>query len=552
MLLFQAARREGHEIDNEGDVGGHGATRTRPDPADYHQQSLILKLAQHLDGGHRISLAGDHFVRDETTDLMTDQGGSFAIGQNRGSERSRRDRLYLTYDFAAPGEGAFVDQAQAILFWQRQRLETGQVGVRTRDPRANIIPGDPFRYGFPTGPYGRTSLMEEEGFGATARAAKRFAGTHPVILRAGADLYRADTRQYSSGFDNCPDYAPGFPQPFGPQTCIFLKTNQADQPDVRGTAFGIFAEGEVALAGERLRLTPGIRFDAYEQAPQLTDAFASSHAFNGLPPKSSGDRLSAKFRAEYDLIGKTLLFAQWAQGFRAPTASELYLRFGGPGSYLRLGNAELEAETSNGFEVGLRRDGERLSGAISLFTNHYRNFIDMVPVPPADLGLNPALYPLGITRSVNREDVRIRGIEARLDWVFAPGWRAWGSVSLVEGEDRSTGTPLNSVAPMRGIIGLGYAARDWGLDVSLAAAAKRDDVENPGVDFEAPASQVVDLVGWIAPSWAGGARLQLAALNLFDEKYWNPLNVPDGSLALPADFYTEPGRTFRVSISYQY
>jgi hemoglobin/transferrin/lactoferrin receptor protein len=552
VLLLQAARREGHELANQGEVDSYGPTRTMRNPADYEQQSLLLKAGHYFGGGHRIGLAADRFIRDQRTDLRTDQGGSFAIGQNQSSERSTRERVALTYDFTAPGAGALLDGAEAILFWQRQRLETGQRGIRTRDRRADIIRGDPFRYGFPTGPYGRDSRIEEEGIGLTARAASRVGGAVPHVLRFGADLYRADTRQYSSGFDNCPNYAPGFPQPFGPQTCIFLKTNQADQPDVRGTALGAYIEDEIGLADGRVRLTPGLRYDYYEQAPQLTAAYQASPAFAGLPPATRGDRLSGKLRGEYEPAPGTVLYAQWAQGFRAPTPSELYLRFGGPGSYLRLGNPGLEAETSNGFELGVRRDGAALSAGISLFTTDYRNFIDTVPVPAAELGLNPALYPLGITRSVNRDEVRIRGLEARLNWTFAAGWRAWGSMSALEGEDRDSGAPLNSIAPLRAILGLGYSGEAWGVDASLTAAAARDDVERPRVDFEAPAYQLVDLIAWFAPRWAGGARLQLAALNLFDETYWNALNVPEGRLPLPAAYYTEPGRTFRITLSYQF
>lgn len=200
----------------------------------------------------------------------------------------------------------------------------------------------------------------------------------------------------------------------------------------------------------------------------------------------------------------------------------------------------------------MRRDNEVLGGGISLFSNHYENFIDTVPLDAAELGLDPANYPLGITGSVNRDEVRIWGVEARGNWAFAPNWRTWGSLAYTDGEDKAANTPLNSVAPFRAIAGLGYARNEWGIDASVTAASARDEVERPGVDFEAPAYQLVDLIAWWAPAWAQGARLQVAALNLFDEKYWNALSVPEGRLPLPDDYYTESGRTFRVSLAYQF
>jgi len=553
LFLIQGVYREGHEIENQGDVGGYGATRTEKNPADYDQESALLKLAHKIGGGHRIGLTGEYFARDQITDVRTDQGRTFEIGANSATERSERQRLSLSHDYAAPVEGAMVDRAEAIVYWQRQGLQTGQRGIRTRDPRANIIPGDPFRYGFPSGPYGRDSDLEEEGYGVVGRAVRRLdAGPVSHKLSFGLDAYAATTRQFSSGFDNCPDIPPRLPQPFGPQACIFLKTNQADLPEVEGRAVGVYLEDEIALAGGRLRLTPGLRFDSYKQAPQSTAAYEASPAFVGLPPSSSDERLSGKLRGEWDAAENTVLYAQWAQGFRAPTATELYLRFGGPGSYLRLGNPELVAETSNGFEVGVRRDNEALGGALSLFSNRYEHFIDTVPLDAAELGLDPANYPLGITGSVNRDEVRIWGVEARGNWAFAPNWRTWGSLAYTDGEDTATDTPLNTVAPFRAIAGLGYARTEWGIDASVTAASARDNVERPGVDFEAPAYQLVDLIAWWAPAWAQGARLQVAALNLFDEKYWNALSVPEGRLSLPDDYYTEPGRTFRVSLTYQF
>lgn len=345
LFLIQGAYREGHEIENQGEVGGFGATRTEKNPADYDQESVLLKLAQNIGGGHRIGLTGDHFARDQVTDVRTDQGRTFEIGANSATEASERQRLSLSYNYAAPTDRAMVDRAEVIAYWQRQGLQTGQRGVRTRDPRANIIPGDPFRYGFPSGPYGRDSDLEEEGYGVVARAVRRLdAGRVSHRLSFGLDAYAATTRQFSGGFDNCPDIPARLPQPFGPQSCIFLKTNQADLPEVDGRAVGVYLEDEIALVGGRLRLTPGLRFDSYEQAPQSTAAYEASPAFVGLPPSSSDERLSGKLRGEWDAAEDTVLYAQWAQGFRAPTATELYLRFGGPGSYLRLGNPELVAE----------------------------------------------------------------------------------------------------------------------------------------------------------------------------------------------------------------
>src|SRR3546814_20181599 len=88
FVLLQAGFRSGHELDNEGDVGGAGDARTETNPADYDQYGLLFKLNQHFDGGHRVGLTGELFNRDEEEDNQVGQTDSYReIGRASGRER---------------------------------------------------------------------------------------------------------------------------------------------------------------------------------------------------------------------------------------------------------------------------------------------------------------------------------------------------------------------------------------------------------------------------------------------------------------------------------
>ena len=65
-------------------------------------------------------------------------------------------------------------------------------------------------------------------------------------------------------------------------------------------------------------------------------------------------RFSPKLRATWHAAQDLDFYAQWAQGFRTPSAMELFQNYGAPGSYARIGNPDLKAETSNGFEIGAK------------------------------------------------------------------------------------------------------------------------------------------------------------------------------------------------------
>ena len=74
----------------------------------------------------------------------------------------------------------------------------------------------------------------------------------------------------------------------------------------------------------------------------------------------------------------------------------------------------------------------------------------------------------------------------------------------------------------------------------------------PNADFQAPGYGVMDLLGYWRPEAIKGRCRPVC--NLFDKKYWEAINVPTAGakIARPVDWYTEPGRSLRISLTYQY
>ena len=127
------------------------------------------------------------------------------------------------------------------------------------------------------------------------------------------------------------------------------------------------------------------------------------------------------------------------------------------------------------------------------------------------------------------------------------------------GKDQSTGRYLNSVAPLQAIVGFGYAAKEWGASAQVSAAAARNNVAYPeapssrlNADFKAPGYGVIDLTAYWRPAQLKGVVLQAGIFNLFDKTYWNALDVPTSVDPRTVDRYTQPGRNFSVSLTYQY
>jgi len=559
--LLQLGTRQGDELRNHGGEGGYGDGRIKTNPQDYREYNVLLKLEHDISAEHRLSVSGERFRRRSEIDNRRAQGAGtqFALGENSTLDRTERDRLLLGYDYQAADSRASLAHGHLKTYWQRQRLKSLQDGIRTQDGRASIIPGDPFSYGYPSGPYSRHNMIQESGFGVATEWGgyldTAFAQHHWLL---GADWYDSRTRQESSGYDNCPaTLSPFLPSPFGPRSCELLHTNQADVPRVKGQAWSVWAQDEISWSDGRYSVTPALRFDAYRFRPENEGNYAQNPNAEITALSSNSDqRVSPSLLARWRPSDTLTLYASYAYGFKAPNASQLYLNYGAPGSYLIVGNPDLKPEISRGWELGVVAGDSELNGRLSVFQNRYRDFIDSAyAVAPGDSNWNPAWdgqYPMGVTMAVNRSRVRIYGAEASGHWQITPQWYSRASIVWTRGKDLDTNRPLNAVAPLKAALAFGYSTPVWGAETLVSAAARHSRVENEN-DFKAPGYGVTDLTAWWTPPAIKGLRLQAGIYNLFDKKYWDALNIArSGRDAAPADYYTEPGRSVRISLSYQY
>jgi hemoglobin/transferrin/lactoferrin receptor protein len=554
-ILVQGSYSEGHETETQGDIGGYGPRRTEANPMDFDQYSLLGKLTQSFDGGHKLTLAGETFKYDSSTDAMTAQSltGNYRPGDNTTGELAERQRVSLTYDFHAEEAGNWPDNAQIIGYWQNVKTEADTDAYRT----TSVI-----------GPYVRQNSNELAEYGAKGFADKTVGlFGYQNKFTVGGELFLTEASQYSFGIDNCP------PNPAPMSTCSMLHSDQADSPDADGTTVGLYVRDDIAI-NDKFTLTPGLRYDWYQQTPQATEGFEQNAVFLGLPEESSGSKFSPSLLGTYKVNNDLSVYAQWAQAFTAPTAAQLYLTYGGPGAYAALGNPDLEPQEASGYEVGLKYGDEKLGAGLALFNNYYKNFIsdrDLSDAEQIARGYDPDDYPLGITEYINVPSARIYGMEARGNWEFAEGWRTWGSLAWVVGQNTATNQWLENIPPVKGVVGLGYATSEWGTDVLVTAAAVNAQTlqaQTPvaatspitgsgspaGPGFRAPAYAVVDWTVWWAPSQVKGLRIQGGVFNLFDATYYNGLDVPTSitNASTNLEYYSEPGRNYRVNLTYQF
>lgn len=542
-VLFLGSYKEGHERDNQGTVGGYGPTRTKANPADYDRHNLLFKLRQDTELGHVFGLTAERFRFDKDVDLRRDQiplTGNYRPGNHSNGQANERDRVSLDYFYEAPSADGLIDAAEATLYWQRQMRQDSQDSIRFTS-----VPGV----------FQRWNDIEEAGIGFNGFFDSGFqTGGVDHVLTLGTDIFISKAEQYSAGVDSCPP-GPPYSPPFLFGACGNLHTNQSDMPDVDSKRISFYAQDRMTFGSSGFSLTPGLRYDWFDHDPKETADYLDNAMDPSMPPGSSGDAWSPKLLAEYEVNQQLTLFGQWAMGFRSPSANELYMTFGAPGTYLRTGNPDLEPETSNGIDIGARFGDQNAGGSLSFFYNRYKNFIENRNLTPAEQiarGIDPSLGYAFVQTPENVSRAEIYGIELAAHKHFDNGFNMRAGIAYARGENLDTGKLLASVPPLKGIIGVGYAAETWGVDALWTAVKGVDD--DSAASFKAPGYSIVDLTGWWEPEQVKGLRVQAGVYNVLDTTYYDALNTKDYTTITAAnqEFYSEPGRTFKISLTQRF
>ena len=537
-ILFQGGYKKGHERDSQGTTDITGVNRTKPNPLDYDQYNLLFKIRQDLEGGHRIGLTAERFNLDSDSNLKTLQGVSaggantYALGNYSGYDDTRRERISLDYNYEAQSTDALIDSANLTLYWQRLIKDAGSFGALSNNTR-----------------YERHNEMDESSFGLAGDTLSEFTtGNFNHQIRFGGNLQFSDTEQFINA--------------------IPVTASQADIPKVDGRRLGLYLDDRIGFGDSGFALTPGVRFDWYDYDPKRTSDFTRNTGSTRFtfPDGQSDSRISPKLLATYQLTPEVELFGQWSMAYRPPTINEAYINFTNVnGGYANVGNPNLKPETGNGFEIGANYAAADLSGSLTLFHNQYKNFIDVYRTTTTAVTTPGVGTPGMLITWRNRDKVEISGVEAKARKDFGNGLFLHGSLAYAYGKDKNTGEFIRSVAPFKSILGVGYEQEQWGVDLStIISAGMREDGTATSVTgssyqtFDAPGYGIVNLTGWWEPEQTKGLRIQAGIYNVFDKTYWNAVGVRDisttatSSTNQPVAFYSEPGRTFKISLTQKF
>ena len=541
LLLLYTARR-GDDTETAGGISGFGPSREEADPQSVDVNNIVAKLSWDITDSHNLTFSIDSYENTTETKVFSDYGTisrGTLVNTREADDEKQRDRYSINYSYK--GDITLFDRASVTVY--SQDSETTQVTTELRTPPSRI---NQIRT--------RESVFDQEINGAMAQADKLFpVGETTHLLIYGVDYYETDNESIRDG--GTVDPATGNP------VFEFFPLPTRDFPPTEVTQLAFFIQDEIELLNGRLLISPGIRYDDFDADATADAIYLSGNPGSLAPVDFDDDEVTAKIGAVYRFNEKYSIYARYSEGFRAPPYDDVNVGFTNfIGGYKTISNPNLVSETSEGWELGLRVQGDLGFVAINAYSNDYDDFIESLAISPQfapTFGIDPSDGLLTF-QSINVDEVEIEGIElsALIDLGAAnaslEGFSLKAAIAYADGENKTNDEPLNSVEPLTAVFGLGYDSPDdkWGANLVWTLVDGKDDSDiganNPRIATSGYG--LLDLFGYYR--FNDKTSINIGVFNLSDKDY---LRWAD-TISIGADAlgrFTQPGVNASVTLGFE-
>lgn len=510
QAMVAYTRRDFHALDNQGDVGGTGSARTEPNPQDGHSNAVMGRIVRTI-GAHRIRLTAEYLDTYLYTNVLT--GLSSSVDRLRARDTGDRSRVAIDWSWAGD---ATLDHARAAFYWQdaedRQFTDEDRTTLADRE---------------------RLNTFENRVFGGSGEIGAAFA-TGPLAHRLvlGGDI--SFTRQKGLRDGTVPPAGETYPTRAFPETDYMLA--------------GVYLADEIAVGP--LTLYPALRLDAYDldaQDDPLLPSFAGAD--------QHGSRVSPKLGAVLAL-GPVRLFANYAQGFKAPEPGQVNQFFENLAyGYTSAPNPDLRPETSESWEAGIRLLDDSFRIDVTAFTADYDDFISQEVVGGSFTPSDPAVYQF-----INLDRAKVKGIEGKFEAWTDNGLTGRFAIAYAQGDSidpMGARTPISSIDPLTLVVGAGYRdpAGMFGVQLVATHGARKPVAATTGLCsggcYRPDAYTVLDATAFVRVTPAITVRGGI--FNILDATYaqWSDVRGLSATSTV-TDAYTRPGRNGSVSISLRF
>ena len=350
--LIAYSYNHAEENKNHGGLNVSGAARTVPDPQRDNSHSVAGQIRYKPNNDHTFSLSAGVYHNKRDTNVQSSLGNNMNIYNYtayRGADSQQRTNAALRHNFTI--RNPFADSGYWHTWWQKQdsTQETVMDGTLQRAGNAATQ-----RY--------RKSEYAMTDSGIEAQFNKPIDGRVRQNWVYGLTYSHKDVDMQRHTRDSVAGRA--------------SSSHEKNAPDSVIDQFGVFAQNRLSFGGSGVSLIPGLRYDYYRLNAKPDTSFWHTVGSSYQVSNYREDHFSFRLGSLYDISNNHTLYANYAEGFRAPAFNETNLGFENPQQgYSYIANPSLKPEKSRGIEIGWRSDNGILNHDLSAYYTRYYNFI---------------------------------------------------------------------------------------------------------------------------------------------------------------------------------
>lgn len=474
---------------------------------DARSDALLLKVEQKLDEKRTLKYTLDYF--NQTTEQV--------ITPSIQETEDEDTNISFALDYDSDMATAIFDKWYGQLSYSRYEQQSDQISAAR-----NYI--DYNDYGFEQDILGLKAVFSKEVKGENTE--------HEFVYGVDIDLYdttrpRLKTRVLNDG------------------TVDFTNEKQKAFPGADTSLVGVYMQDSIKFNETDWSLVAGIRYDYYALEAKK-DALYADAELNDITESAFSPKLGVIYQVDDNLSW----YGQYVRGFKIPPHDQAYQSHGVEPFYQILPNADLDPESSDSFEIGLRYASSDISVNLSTFYAAYDDFIETTIA-----GVEPTYIP-NVNKTFyqyqNISETQISGVEAGIAMYVTDDILLEANVAYVDGENKDSDQPLTSISPLNGsiLVSTEFGNVNWTAAWRLAKA--QSDVvldTNGNKTTQGNGYGVVDLYAnyqWKA--W----QMNVGLLNLLDKEYVPFELIAGQSKGTDFSQYSQPGRNVSARISYQF
>ena len=320
---------------------------------------------------------------------------------------------------------------------------------------------------------------------------------------------------------------------------------------------GVFAEGKYTLS-ENTILTTGLRYDLVTS--EIKDPEADFATLYPDLDKRNEHNLSGTVSLKYIPSNRFMMEIAYGRGVRSANMIERVINHFtvGQDAYEYIGNPNLDAEINNQFEIGFSgklpfsdNSTDRFNYSSSFYYSFYENYIVAVidesltrKFMPTNLPVNPKVFR-------NLDKAYKTGFEVSAGMDFLNHFNFTTELAYVYAKNKDLYESLPLVPPLTTSLKLGFEKERFWVNAIYRITGEQNNISTSFGETSTPGYEVMDLRLGVVPF--KNLTLGVAALNVFDETYYNHLNF---SFNNQADFgrvpINDPGRNLSAFVQYKF